>query len=140
MAKRFNIPKKIQQLQRTKATLPRVIGNMAKNHFLESWRNEAFSDTSTGSNPWAARKTATKQDRRTGKRRNLLVQSGALRRSVRVGSATWSAIRVGSYGIPYAQRHNRGLDGMPQRQFIGSSAMLNKKIRARLANEIKRII
>ena len=113
---------------------------MAKNFFLESWTNEAFSDNATADNPWKARKRATKQDRRTGKKRNLLVQSGALRRSMKVKSATWGRIEVGSYGIAYAQRHNRGLDGMPQRQFIGSSALLNKKIRQRVRKEMIRII
>ena len=91
------------------------------------------------------RKNPTKADKRTGKQRGLLVQSGALRRSIRVGVATWDKIEVGSYGIEYAQIHNRGGRGvafgkypfqMPKRQFIGTSRVLNDKISKLIKKEI----
>lgn len=139
MPKRFNIEKKIKAFERTKRTLPARVGNVAKNHFLQSFENEAFSYNSVGSDPWEKRKTKTKQDKRTGKRRALLVQSGALRRSIRVKSANWKAIRVGSYGIKYATYHNNGTSRLPQRQFIGKSPLMEGKIRKLVSNEINKL-
>lgn len=106
--------------------IPKLVANVIVNHFLKSFDDEAFSDTTERSDPWARRKTMTKRDRTAGNR-NLLVQSGALRGSIVVRRATWNKIVVGSYGIKYASRHNRGLKGMPKRQFIGSSDVMRRK-------------
>ena len=106
--------------------IPKLVGNVILQHFLKSFDDEAFSDTSERSDPWAKRKSLTKRDKTAG-RRNLLVQSGALRGSIRVRRATWDKIEVGSYGIKYASRHNRGLKGMPKRQFIGASDIMRRK-------------
>ena len=59
--------------------------------------------------------------------------------SMSVRSANWRAIRIGSYGIPYAERHNKGLGGMPKRQFVGNSKVLNDKIQRKIKTEIKTI-
>lgn len=140
MALRFNIEQQIKDFKKMKSAIPKRIGNMALNHFLESWDNEAFSDRSTGDNPWKKRKTMTKADIRTQKNRKLLIQSGALKRSLRVRSANWSQIVIGSYGIKYASRHNQGLAGMPKRQFIGKSRLLDQRILKMINNEMKKII
>ena len=129
MPKRWKIEKKLKAFETMKRTLPKQAGNVAKNHFLDSFEKEAFSYDSVGSDPWEKRKRKTKQDKRTGKRRKLLVQSGALRRSIRVKSANWKAIRVGSYGIKYATYHNNGTSTLPQRQFIGKSLVMERKIK-----------
>ena len=140
MAKKFNFEKKIKEFQKFERTVPKRVGNIALNHFLESWDNEAFSDGSKGSDPWAKRKSKTKRDQVAG-RRQLLVQTGALRGSMRVRpGATFRKIAVGSYGIKYAERHNRGLDGMPKRQFIGKSRILDKKIKQMIRNEMKKLL
>ena len=136
---RFNFNKKFNEFQKLKRNAPRLVGNLALNHFLKSFDDEAFSDQSPGSDPWAKRKTQTKRDKTAG-RRNLLVQSGALRGSMQMKSATWKRIEVGSVGIIYAQRHNRGLAGMPKRQFIGRSRMLDLKIKNLLRNKLKQIL
>ena len=139
-AQRWNIEQQIKDFKKMKSAVPKRIGNMALNHFLESWDNEAFSDRSTGDNPWKKRKTMTKADIRTGKNRKLLIQSGALKRSMKVSSAGWSRIVIGSYGIIYASRHNQGLAGMPKRQFIGRSRILDQKILKMINNEMKKIL
>lgn len=133
--RKFQFEKKIKELQTIKRTIPKIIGNTALNHFLKGFDDEAFSDTSERSDPWKKRKTLTKRDKVAG-RRNILVQSGALRRSIVVRRATWNRIIVGSYGIIYARRHNRGLKGMPKRQFIGESQILNNRIRSILLKAI----
>lgn len=140
MAQRWKIEQQIKDFKKMKNAVPKRIGNIALNHFLDSWENEAFSDRSTGDNPWKRRSTKTKADIRTGKNRKLLIQSGALKRSMKVRSSNWSQIVIGSYGIIYASRHNQGLKGMPKRQFIGRSRMLDQKILKLINNEMKKII
>lgn len=132
----FNFDKKIKEIQKKRATLPKLIGNIAKNHFLKSFQDEGFTDRTL--DPWKARKTRDRSDRRNPtKHRAILMKRGHLKRSIRVGSARWDRIEVGSYGIAYAARHNQGLAGMPKRQFIGRSAAMNEKIRAKIRSEIR---
>ena len=140
MAQRWKIEQQIKDFKKMKNAVPKRIGNIALNHFLDSWENEAFSDRSTGDNPWKKREKMTKADIRTGKNRKLLIQSGALIRSMKVRSASWSRVVVGSYGIIYASRHNQGLKGMKKRQFIGRSRILDQKILKLINNEMKKII
>jgi phage gpG-like protein len=135
-AQRWNIEQQIKDFKKMKSAVPKRIGNMALNHFLESWDNEAFSDRSTGDNPWKKRKKEVKPSR------GLLIGPGTghLRKSMKVRSATWDRIIVGSYGIIYASRHNQGLAGMPKRQFIGRSRILDQKILKMINNEMKKIL
>jgi phage gpG-like protein len=134
--KRWNIEQQIKDFKKMKSAVPKRIGNMALNHFLESWDNEAFSDRSTGDNPWKKRKKEVTPSR------GLLIGPGTahLKKSMEVRSANWSQIVIGSYGIKYASRHNRGLAGMPKRQFIGRSRILDQRILKMINNEMKKII
>jgi phage gpG-like protein len=77
--------------------LPREVGNITRNNFLANFDKEAFN-----TNKWTPRKFEDE-----GKKRNLLVKSGKLRRSIRVTMAQWGNIRVGS-NMDYAQIHNEG--------------------------------
>jgi len=139
--KRWDIKGKIEAFQRFEKNVPKRVGNIALNHFLKSWDDEAFSDSTEGSSPWAVRKTPNKADRTTGRRRQLLIDSGALKRSMKVSRpATFRRIAVGSYGIKYAEFHNRGTSRLPKRQFVGASKMLNRKIMLLIRNELKRIL
>ncbi len=133
MPKKINVRKFIKRFQMEKRRLPTEIGNMALNHFIGSWRNQGFTGASL--QKWAPRKKATRKNMG----RALLVQTGHLRMSMAVRSANWRAIRIGSYGIPYAERHNKGLGGMPKRQFVGNSKVLNDKIQRKIKTEIKTI-
>jgi phage gpG-like protein len=141
MAKRWDIEGKIKDFERFERTIPKRVGNVALNHFLDSWDDEAFSDATKGSNPWAKRKTLNRADARTQQRRQLLIDTGALKRSMKVSRpATFQRIAVGSYGIKYAEFHNKGTARLPKRQFVGRSEMLNKKIQRLIRNELKRIL
>lgn len=146
MASRINIDKAVAKFKRVQKSLPVKIGNIALNHFKKSFRDEGFTDKKL--DPWQKRKRPNKADRATGRRRAILVDSGNLKRSLKVRSARFEAIKVGSYGIRYAEIHNKGLTGlafgkhrfkMPKRQFIGDSEVMNKKIRARLRAEMRTI-
>ena len=133
MARRWRFDKAIRKLKQKKSTLPIKVGIIAKRHFLASFRKQGWVDQSL--RKWKPRKRQDKDKRR----RAILVLSGAMRASIRVRQARFSAIRVGSYGIKYARRHNRGINNMPQRQFIGPSKQMTKKIKAMVRKEIKMI-
>lgn len=134
----FNFEQKIREFQLAKRTLPAVIGNMAKRHFVDSFRKGGFTDIAF--DPWKARKTKDKSDRRTTKTRAILVKTGHLRNSIRVRVATFNKIEIGAYGVPYAVFHNTGAGKMPKREFIGESATLSRKIKARINKEFKDIL
>ena len=131
MAKRWNFDKYIKGLKAKKRTLPREIGIMAKNQFVYSFRMQRFNDS--GSMAWQPRKNNYDPGRA------ILIGKGTahLRNSIRVKSATFKKIAVGSYGLAYASVHNRGLGHMPKRQFIGNSTTLTTKIRKKVSREIK---
>jgi len=134
----FNFKQKIKELEQAKRTLPAVIGNMAKRHFVQSFRDGGFTDVSLES--WQARKTKDKSDRRTTKTRAILVKTGHGRGSIRVRVANFSLIEIGAYGVPYMSFHNKGAGKLPKRKFIGSSATLSRKIMARIDKEIKSVL
>lgn len=107
------------------------ISNMAKNHYVQSFRDGGFTDENK--EVWKPRKQEDKK--RAG--RATLVDSGELRRSVVVKNINLQQLKVviGS-DLPYAAIHNYGLNGkawgkypfkMPQRQFIGKSEQVDKK-------------
>lgn len=121
-----------------KQTLPRKLGRLAVNHTKEAFRNQGFTDKTFS--PWQARKTRNRSDRNTQRKRAILVDKGHLRRSIRLREANFRRIRVGSYGIPYAKRHNRGLAGMPKRQFVGHSYRLTQKMRKVVRQDFKKAI
>lgn len=130
----FNFKSKIAKFKAMKRSLPIVVANAAKNHYVDSFKKGGFTDENL--DPWEKRKA---KDKRGGKRA-ILVKTGALRRSIRIVSATFSRIEVGSTGTKYAKRHNQGLDGMPKRQFIGASRKLQKKIRLIIKRKMQEIL
>ena len=138
MAKKINFKAIKTKVKRVKATTPKLIGGIAVEHFKQSFRDGGFTDDRL--EPWKPRKRGNKADARTRRRRAILVDSGDLRRSIKTRAFSFSRIVVGSYGTKYASRHNRGLAGMPQRQFIGSSHKMNLKIRLLIRKRMKKAI
>lgn len=134
----FNFDRKIKEFMLVKATLPTIIGNIAKRHFVQSFRDGGFTEDAL--DPWKARKSGDKSDRNTGTARAILVKTGHLRRSIRVRVASFDKIEIGAYGVPYAKFHNSGGGKLPKRKFIGHSNALNKKIQSRINKEIKSIL
>lgn len=137
----FNFEQKIKEFQRLKSNLPAQVGNIAKRHFVESFRNQGFTDATF--DPWAARKTSDKSDRSSRNRnkpRAILVKTGHLRGSIRVRVANFNSIEIGAYGVNYARFHNNGGGKMPKRQFIGRSRSLTRKIKAKISQEINKIM
>ncbi len=103
----------IQQLEsrfRSVATrLPAIAGNVAVNFALDNFKRQGFlGDTIQ---PWRPRKDPNKW-KQSPKRnsRAILVDTGTLRRSIRIISTTFDEVIVGS-DVPYAQAHNEGFKG-----------------------------
>ena len=133
MAKKINFKGIKSKVKRVKAVTPRLIAGIAVEHFKQSFRDGGFTDDRL--KPWKKRKHGN-----AGKRRAILVDSGDLRRSIKTRRFTFSQIVVGSYGTAYAKRHNRGLSGMPKREFIGSSHKMNLQIRLIIRKRMKAAI
>ncbi len=133
----FKLPRTIAQFKRKKSTLPRKVGEIAKNHFLDNFRKGGFVDRTL--ERWERLKDGTE---------SRLTRSGKLKRSIRVKSARFARIVIGTTGVVYAAIHNFGLKGlafgrsafnMPKRQFIGNSRLMDRKIIREIDNEVKRI-
>lgn len=86
-------------LQQVFRNLPTWAGNAALNLFKDSWRRQGFIDQRF--ERWPKRRNDA-----DGKGRAVLMQSGALRRSLRLRTGdTWFEI---STDVPYARAHNEG--------------------------------
>jgi phage gpG-like protein len=87
--------------------VPVLLGNDAVNFFKDSFKNQGWLGNSF--QPWKPRKTVTKwgkTPRNNG--RAILVDSGRLRRSIRVTSIQAMRIVIGT-DVPYARAHNEGV-------------------------------
>jgi len=126
-----------------------IMGNDAKNHYVNSFYNQGFTDESL--EKWQPRKRKEYRTR-SGKRvndtnRGILIKTGDLSRSIRYRKISKYSIVMQS-DKPYARIHNEGLQGkawgkhsfkMPKRQFIGYSGVLNRKLRDKFDRIIKNI-
>lgn len=124
---RFNvdIDKKLKGSERKILT---ILGNMAKNHFLEGFRKGGGqTDASLGG--WKERKNPGSRQNRG---RALLVKTGNMRDNIKVTSVTSSEARVTVKDIPYAIYHNEGTRRLPKREFIGRSKELEKELEKRI--------
>jgi len=155
----FNI---LDRVSRTVDTLPRRAATVAVNFSKDRFKQQNWVDTTT--KPWKKRKPVRGESKRSSQRATL-VRSGRLRRSIRTIEANPDFAKVGT-DVEYAQVHNDGFRGrvsqrvrshnrngkkvksfkrtlnqnIPQRQFLGTSAILDKRIERRCTLEINRAI
>jgi phage gpG-like protein len=126
------------------------LGQMALNFFDDSWEREGFPDQVM--NKWPLRKQKDRNERERGKR-GLLMQTGFLRRSgdFRI-SGDMIIFRYAGYGEAHnwgftgrqnVKEHTRNPQGkkkhtvkahtrqvhIPQRQFVGHSEVLDKRMK-----------
>lgn len=140
----------------------RIIGTEGKKFILKNFRDEGFTDTST--EKWQERKTEDRQGRdSTRYRTNRVGRAGNLNRygskiadrALLTGFDTGGnklrnsfryRVSLGSKTVSfytykeYAQRHNEGKSGMPQRKFMGKSAYLNNQISQKISRELNQIL
>lgn len=81
-----------------------MIGAQAVVFYKQRFQEQAWADNTT--QPWAKRKPGAKRNRG----RAILIDTGRLRRSIRVISATQSSVTIGT-DVPYARAHNEGFRG-----------------------------
>ena len=86
---------------------PGMLGNDAVNFFLDRFRYQQWLGYT--SENWKGRKQAGGRN----KGRALLIQSGRLRRSVRITRISGLIAYIGS-DVPYARAHNEGFKGIAQ--------------------------
>ena len=155
----FETPLKTIQT-RISAALPAITakaGNIVLKHTAFAFRDQGFTDETL--TPWEPRNP----DHDPG--RAVLIKTGRLRRSIRVISQTNDTITIGT-DVPYAQAHNEGFKGsvtvpsftrkiktikgisgstvkehtrnvnMPQRKFLGNSAVQSHAIKSMIRKEI----
>lgn len=101
MSQKAKIEKLFANLRKQVSTLPKVVGNSTVNFALDNFRKEGFQGETF--QPWQKRKKKAKG----AAQRKILIQSGRLRRSVRITSVTPHSVWVGS-DVPYARIHNEG--------------------------------
>jgi phage gpG-like protein len=102
------------KLHQRLAALPHKVGAVVIAHTNDAFRDGGFTDEAF--EPWEPRKANKKKN----EGRAILVQSGRLRRSIRIISATADSVIVGT-DVPYAQVHNEG----GNISHLASNAILN---------------
>jgi phage gpG-like protein len=105
----------IAKLEKLANNLPRIAGNIVVNETKENFRRQAFFNGPK----WDRRKDNLDPTRGIliGKRSK---SAGVpLRKSIQILAIDANSVTVGSR-LPYAKRHNEGLDGMPKRQFMST--------------------
>ena len=100
----------------------RVIGVMAVEHYTSGFESGG-GKTNASKGGWRPRAGSS-----GGYGRAILVKSGNLKNDIQALRHSRNSVTVGTRAIPYAARHNSGLNGMPQREFIGDSQELFNKI------------
>lgn len=103
MIKGDNLRDRVRLLANFQRNIGKWVGVVAVNFFKDRFRMEAWIDKTV--QKWPGRKSDSGISKK--KRRAILVQSGALKRSIRITAVGDGYVRVGS-DRKYAQIHNEG--------------------------------
>ena len=130
---KFNLNKLASKVKTAEQKAIVIIGNEARNFFVENFRKQGFDDRTV--EKWQPRK---RSDKKPG--RAILVKSGDLPRSIirRPPNKANLIVKITS-DLKYARRHNEGIK-MPKRRFIGDSFNLNEKMKKILINQLNNAI
>lgn len=93
---------KAQELEHVVNVLPTKLGAEAVNFSLQRFRSQNWKGTSR--QPWKQRKV------KKARGRAILIQSGRLRRSIRILNERKGSVTIGT-DVPYAEAHNEGFRG-----------------------------
>lgn len=96
-------------LAETLRNLPPILGNEVVNFAHDNFDRQSFNGIA-----WEKRKNPTKWGKRDDEGRSLLIQTGKLRRSIRVSQILQDRVIItaGGADVPYAKTHNEGVSGM----------------------------
>ncbi len=99
--------KHIEQIMREfnafKSRITTIVGTEAVNFFAYSFTRQGFINES-GVEKWKPRKRMAKRNRGRG----ILIDTGRLKRSIRIVSKSINMVTVGT-DVPYAKAHNEGI-------------------------------
>lgn len=132
------------------AGIPKLMARAALAGINDNFKRGAAENQAGGLIPWAPRKAKqhgrTRKDGHRDRRykvpkgRAILVQTGRLRRSIRMVSSTATTATVGT-DVPYAQPLQEGSPrGLPARPFIVASKSMSTKIRTQVEKDIKKLL
>lgn len=138
---KFKLDKVRDNMEQVKRDLPIVIANKAVTYFTYT-----FAVQGIGGDKWQQVKRRIpdtpeyKYPKRKGLSRRtkpILIGTGRLRRAVAASKqlTTFNLIKL-VVDLPYAARHNDGLDNMPKRSFMKSTPQLEQKIRSAIHSYI----
>jgi len=142
MAKDFKV--KLEEIRTKLPGLFKRIPDVIKVEGLEfihdNFDNQGFEKAPGATNKWAPRKASkNKKVQAKSEGRSILVKRGALRRSWEQDTTASPTQVAFTSSLPYAEVHNEGGKAgrgsgftMPQRQMIGPSAELDKRIGEKL--------
>lgn len=119
--------KYIKEFKKFKKVVPDDIAKTSVEFFKGSFKRQGFHDT--GLKRWTPNKY------RTG--RKILIKSGKLRDSIKAGRISFKRTVIYT-NVSYAGKHNYGTTKIPQRQFMGKSKLLNKRIKRLILNDLKK--
>lgn len=102
---------KQNELAQTLRQLPAIIGEEVVNFTLDNFQAEGWQGDSFEA--WPQRKNPTAWGKRADTDRALLVKTGKLKRSIRVGKIADDKVTIiaGGADVPYARVHNEGFEG-----------------------------
>lgn len=141
---KFNFQKIQAVWPKVQRELPILIANQAQNYFLDSfkeqgWEGEGWKEVNRRI-PGTKEYKYPSPPKASAHISPILVRTGKLRRAVgeSIREATWDRVRL-VVDLPYAARHNDGLDGMPKRHYMGDSAKLQLKQKELITNYIDKV-
>lgn len=108
MSETIDYFKMLDRLSKAIDTLPRKAAQFAVNFSKQRFRDQAWVDN--GTEPWKKRKPGWKTESRKRQGRAVLVDTGRLRRSIRVIYVDEYRAVIGT-DVPYARAHNDGFRG-----------------------------
>lgn len=96
-------------LAETLRNLPPILGEEVVIFAQDNFDMQSFNGIA-----WEKRKNPTKWGKRDDEGRSLLIQTGKLRRSIRVSQILQDRVIItaGGADVPYAKAHNEGVSGM----------------------------
>jgi phage gpG-like protein len=104
MARNFNLKATEAHFKQVLLYAPAMLGNDAVNFFLDNFKRQGWLGNRL--EPWKKRKRNKKRPGRA-----ILVDSGRLRRSIRITSIHAGTVTIGT-DVPYAKAHNEGFRGV----------------------------
>ncbi|WP_052444840.1 phage virion morphogenesis protein [Flammeovirga sp. OC4] len=124
--------KQMDDLGKLHRQFPTIAGTEAKVFFKDRFRSQNWIDTNT--EPWKPRKDP--EGKHKGKA--ILVQSGALKRSIKVLHKDKTSVTVGSANIPYAKIHNEGYRGNVNQKVKAHTRRKHRRTRNGVSHDVQK--